>query len=107
MILECVFCHTDESSALSYPNSKEANITKVSIRRERLSYSKILRILLAAVFLAISCGHTTDFYLGKTDLPRANSSKSPEVNSSRVLFYPGVEGRGDLGIFWVGMCTPF
>ena len=22
-----------------------------------------------------SCGHTTDFYLGKTDLPRANSSK--------------------------------
>ena len=23
----------------------------------------------------ISCGHTTDFYLGKTDLPRANSSK--------------------------------
>ena len=37
----------------------------------------------------ISCGHTTDFYLGKTDLPRANSSKSPEVNSSRVLFYRG------------------
>ena len=28
------------------------------------------------VFLSdISCGHTTDFYLGKTDLPRANSSK--------------------------------
>ena len=25
--------------------------------------------------LASSCGHTTDFYLGKTDLPRANSSK--------------------------------
>ena len=23
----------------------------------------------------ISYGHTTDFYLGKTDLPRANSSK--------------------------------
>ena len=23
----------------------------------------------------ISCGHTTDFYQGKTDLPRANSSK--------------------------------
>ena len=23
----------------------------------------------------ISCGHTRDFYLGKTDLPRANSSK--------------------------------
>ena len=23
----------------------------------------------------ISCGHTTDFYLGKTDLPRANVSK--------------------------------
>ena len=23
----------------------------------------------------ISCGHTTDFYLGKTDLPRANSPK--------------------------------
>ena len=23
----------------------------------------------------ISCGHTTDFYLGKNDLPRANSSK--------------------------------
>ena len=22
-----------------------------------------------------SCGHTTDFYRGKTDLPRANSSK--------------------------------
>ena len=22
-----------------------------------------------------SCGHTTDFYLGKTNLPRANSSK--------------------------------
>ena len=22
-----------------------------------------------------SCGHTKDFYLGKTDLPRANSSK--------------------------------
>ena len=22
-----------------------------------------------------SCGHTTDFYLGKNDLPRANSSK--------------------------------
>ena len=22
-----------------------------------------------------NCGHTTDFYLGKTDLPRANSSK--------------------------------
>ena len=22
-----------------------------------------------------SCGHTTDFYLGKTDLPRENSSK--------------------------------
>ena len=22
-----------------------------------------------------SCGHTTDFYLGKTDLPGANSSK--------------------------------
>ena len=26
-------------------------------------------------WLNISCGHTTDFYLGKTDLPRANSSK--------------------------------
>ena len=25
--------------------------------------------------LASSCGHTTDFYLGKTDLPMANSSK--------------------------------
>ena len=25
--------------------------------------------------VVISCGHTTDFYLGKTDLPRANSSK--------------------------------
>ena len=25
--------------------------------------------------LAISCGHTTDFYLGKPFLPRANSSK--------------------------------
>ena len=24
---------------------------------------------------ANSCGHTTDFHLGKTDLPRANSSK--------------------------------
>ena len=23
----------------------------------------------------ISCGHTSDFYLGKTDLPRANLSK--------------------------------
>ena len=23
----------------------------------------------------ISCGHTTDFYLGKSDLPRSNSSK--------------------------------
>ena len=23
----------------------------------------------------ISCGYTTDFYLGKADLPRANSSK--------------------------------
>ena len=27
------------------------------------------------VLKAISCGHTTDIYLGKTDLPRANSSK--------------------------------
>ena len=103
MILECVFCHTDESSALSYP--KRPILQKFQFVAS--GYSKILRILLAAVFLAISCGHTTDFYLGKTDLPRANSSKSPEVNSSRVLFYPGVEGRGDLGIFWVGMCTPF
>ena len=23
----------------------------------------------------ISCGHTTDFYLGKSNLPRVNSSK--------------------------------
>ena len=36
-----------------------------------------------------SCGHTTDFYLGKTDLPRQIHQKSPEVNSSRVLFYLG------------------
>ena len=34
----------------------------------------------------ISSGHTTDFYLGKNDLHRANSSK---INSSRVLFYLG------------------
>ena len=27
------------------------------------------------LFHGNSCGHTTDFYLGKTDLPRANSSK--------------------------------
>ena len=27
------------------------------------------------ISLAISCGHTRDFYLSKTDLPRANSSK--------------------------------
>ena len=26
-------------------------------------------------FTHISCGHTSDFYLGKTDLPGANSSK--------------------------------
>ena len=37
-----------------------------------------------------SCGHTTDFYPGKKVLSRANSSKiSPEINSSRVLFYQG------------------
>ena len=27
-----------------------------------------------------TCGHTTDFYLGKTDLPRANSSKISQGN---------------------------
>ena len=31
----------------------------------------------------ISCGRTTDFYLGQIH------QKSPEVNSSRVLFYLG------------------
>ena len=31
--------------------------------------------LFLAGFQSNSCGHTTDFYLGKTDLPRANSSK--------------------------------
>ena len=33
-----------------------------------------------------SCGHTTDFYLGKTDLPRANSSKISlgELSTSQV-----------------------
>ena len=25
--------------------------------------------------VGISCGHTTDFHLGESDLPRANSSK--------------------------------
>ena len=34
--------------------------------------------------VGISCGHTTDFYLGESDLPRANSSKI-----SRVKFISG------------------
>ena len=37
----------------------------------------------------ISCGHTTDFHLGKSNLPREVHQKSPKINSSRVLFYPG------------------
>ena len=45
-----------------------------------------------------SCGHTIDFYLGKTDLARANSSKIPEINSYRFLFYLGK-------IFWEGHTT--
>ena len=32
-------------------------------------------LLLLKLFCLISCGHATDFYLGKTDLPGANSSK--------------------------------
>ena len=32
----------------------------------------------------ISCGHTTDFYLGKTDLPRANSSKIWEGHTTDI-----------------------
>ena len=45
-----------------------------------------------------SCGHTIDFYQGKTDLPRANSSKISEINSYRFLFYLGK-------IFWEGHTT--
>ena len=37
----------------------------------------------------ISCGHTTDFYLVKTIYLGQIRQKSPEVNSSRVLFYLG------------------
>ena len=42
-----------------------------------------------------SCGHTADFYLGKSDLGQIHQ-KSPEVNSSRVLFYLGEK-------FWEGV----
>ena len=42
----------------------------------RLMGSKqLFTALLIVVNFRSSCGHTTDFYLGKTDLPRANSSK--------------------------------
>ena len=36
-----------------------------------------------------SYGHTTDFHPGKTDLPKANSSKISRAKSSRVLLYLG------------------
>ena len=42
----------------------------------------------------VSRDHTTHFYLGKNDLPRANiHQKFPEVNSSRVSFPPGKKIR--------------
>ena len=36
-----------------------------------------------------SCGHTTDFYLGKTDLPRANSSKISQGKFISCFVLPG------------------
>ena len=51
----------------------------------------------------ISCGHTTDFYLvGKTDLPGKIQKNSPEVNSSRVLFYLGKKSWEGHTTVWYG-----
>ena len=45
-----------------------------------------------------SCGHTTDFHLGKSDLPRANSSKNSRGKFISGLFYLGEK-------FWEGHTT--
>ena len=41
---------------------------------EKLKFDQLYSVF-TPVFSDTSCGHTTDFYLGKPFLPRANSSK--------------------------------
>ena len=50
------------------------------------------------VGVIISCDHTTDFYLGNSIYLGQIHQKSPEVDSSRVLFYLGEK-------FWKGHTT--